>query len=230
MALIKSSVIAQASGSLAGLTFSRNRSGMYIRQRALPVNPSSGDQVTVRSVFGNLSSRWATITADQRTAWSTYAANTPVTNPLGDSIILTGQQMYIRCNAARQRAGLSIIDDGPVTFGGIVLNPVTAVVSEATGTITTTFDNTDAWANEVGGGLLVYTSIDKGQGIEFFKGPYLFAGVILGAAVAPSSPDSSITSPYTHAATNNSFYRFRAVRADGRISQEVFVGPVGNVA
>jgi hypothetical protein len=230
MALIKSSVIASASGSLGGLVFSRNRGGMYIRQRAVPVNPSSADQQAVRMIFGNLSTTWATLTADQRTSWATYAENTPVTGPLGDPVTLTGQQMYVRCNSARVRGGLDRIDDGPTTFGGIVLNPVTAVVSAAASEITVTFDALDPWAGEVGGALLVYNSIDKGQGIEFHKNPYLLAGIIAGAETPPTSPDSSLSSPYTHAATNNVFFRFRAVRADGRISQEVFAGPIGNVA
>lgn len=228
--LFKSTILASASGSFAGLTASRNRGGMYLRQRAVPVNPSSADQVAVRSIFGNLSTTWATITPDQRTAWATYAENTPVTGPLGDPVTLTGQQMFVRCNAARGRAGLGIISDGPTTFGGIILNPVTAVVSIAASQISVTFDDSDPWAGEVGGALLVYNSIDKGQGIEFHKNPYLFAGAVLGAVVPPTSPDTSLTSPYVHALGNNVFFRFRAVRADGRISQEVFVGPVGNVA
>lgn len=230
MARVKFTVISGASGKLGGIVFSHGRGGPYIRNLSIPTNPSSSDQVTVRSIFGNLSTSWSTLTADQRTAWATYAENTPVTGKFGDPITLTGQQMFLRCNAARQRAGLAIISDGPTVFGGIILNAVTAVVSIAAGQITTTFDNTDPWAGEVGGALLVYNSIDKGQGIEFHKNPYLYAGAILGAIVPPTSPDSSLTSPYTHALTNNTFFRFRAVRADGRISQEVFVGPVGNVA
>jgi hypothetical protein len=230
MARVKLGVLAAASGKIGGIVFSHGRGGPYIRNLSMPTNPSSADQVTVRSIFGNLSTTWATLDPDQRTSWTTYAENTPVTGTFGDPVTLTGQQMFVRCNAARQRAGLAIISDGPTTFGGIILNPVTAVVSIAASEISVTFDEADPWAGEEGGALLVYNSIDKGQGIEFHKNPYLFAGAVLGAVVPPTSPDTSLTSPYVHAITNNVFFRFRAVRADGRISQEVFVGPVGNVA
>ena len=104
--LVKYSILAQASGSAGGYTFSRNRSGPYLRNRSIPTNPGSEAQVIVRGHFASLSSAWAGIADSQRTAWALYAANVSVTNRLGDQIFLTGQQMYIRCNAVRLRAGL----------------------------------------------------------------------------------------------------------------------------
>jgi len=40
----KSPILSQASGSIAGITFSHNRGGMYVRARAVPTNPGSPQQ------------------------------------------------------------------------------------------------------------------------------------------------------------------------------------------
>lgn len=223
--LFKSGVISSASGSFGGLTASRNRSGMYLRARAIPVNPSSGFQVTLRTIFGNLSSAWATLTVDQRAAWTTYADNVPVKNPLGDSLILTGQQMYIRCNTARVQAGLSRIDNGPTVFSLDSLSPVSVIADASANGLTVAFEATDAWVDEDDAAMLVYGSDQKSPTINFFKGPYRFGDAELGdSTIAPTSPFALIN-PFALSLGNHQFTRVLSVRADGRISAVQFVGP-----
>lgn len=118
MALFKSSLLAQASGSLAGTVFSHNRGGQYMRNRSIPTNPSTARQASVREALSTLVYAWSnTLSEAQRTAWTAYADNTPVLNRLGDSIRLTGQQMFVRCGTVRLQAGLSAPTDGPTTPG-----------------------------------------------------------------------------------------------------------------
>jgi len=229
--LFKSGVIASASGSFGGMTVSRGRSGMYMRNRSIPVNPASGAQVSVRAIFGNLSARWSTLTAAQRTAWETYAGNVPVINKLGDQIFLTGQQMYVRCNATRQVTGLAVVDNGPTAMTGATLSATTASVSATGNTISVTFETTDPWVDEDDAALAVYISTDKGVGVNYHRGPYRLAGKIDGdSSTPPTSPDATLTSPFTHTVGNNTFFRFVAVRADGRISAVQFRGPVSVTA
>ena len=227
MALFKSSVLAQVSGSLGGLTFSRNRGGLYLRTRRIPVNPGTEDQQTVRGYFANLASAWANLTAAQRTAWATYAANVPVTNRMGDQINLTGQQMFIRNNAARMRLGLSAVASGPTDFSSATLTLPTTGVNAADSGLTVQFTEADAWVGEDDAALGVYISTDKSPATEYHKGPYLLAGAILGDSVTPpTTPDTSLTSPYVHADGNSVFLRYIVVMADGRISPVMREGPV----
>lgn len=224
--LFKSALITQGSGSVGGFTVFTSRSGLAMRARAIPTNPGSDDQVDRRSAFGSLSAAWSGLTADQRTQWSWYASVTPVTNRLGDTIYLTGHQMYVRCNCLRSIAGLAIVDDGPETPGTVPTGSPKAATSAATSVVTVTWSGTPIWDADALGGLLVFCSTDRGQGIESFKGPYLYAGIILGDdTTPPTSPDVSITSPYNHFVGNNGFYAFRACTPDGRISGLVRVGP-----
>ena len=227
MALFRGTLIGQASGSVAGNTFSRNRGGQYIRNRAVPVNPNSPQQVAVRNALSQLSTAWGqSLTATQRMDWDVYAQNVPVLNRLGDIITLTGFNMYIRCNTPRLQAGLSRIDDGPSVFDLGSFTPVTTLVVAANDTVTVSFTNTDDWANETGAAMLVYISRSLSQTINFFKGPFRFGTNIDGDdTTAPTSP-VVVNSPFTVAASQQVFTRVTVTRADGRLSNEQIVAGI----
>lgn len=210
----------QLSGSVGGVTASRNAGGAYFRQRALPVNPNSVYQQAVRGYFSQLAAAWGgTLTEAQRNAWTSYAENTPVTNRIGDSIVLSGLAMYQRSNVARLQAGLARVDDGPGTFGlpeftGVSWDPPDA----AADTVDVNFTNTDVWANEDGGALLVYASRPQSPSINYFKGPYRFMGSVAGnGTTAPTSP-ATMTLPFVTTAGQKIFFYARCTEADGRLS------------
>lgn len=211
------------SGSVGGITASHNRGGVYFRQRATPVNPNTTFQQEVRSLFGNLQSAWGSILTDaQRSAWDAYALATPITDALGQSVNVGGKGMFTRGNTPRLQAGLLRIDAGPVVSGLPSLTaPGVTSITAGTGIAIVTFDNTDAWANEDGGALLVFMSRPQSATINGFKGPYRFAGAVLGDdSVAPTSP-VNITSPFTLGVGQKVFFRFAAVTADGRLTPDV---------
>lgn len=223
---VRFSILSDASGSMGGITASRNRGGQYLRARVVPTNPGSGAQVEMRTIFGNLSSAWQTLTDDQREAWATYAINVPITDALGDPLTLTGQQQYVRCNSARLQAGLARVDDGPTIFALDSLSLVKVAPTAAADLYTTTFEETDDWVGEDAAGLLIYGSRELAPTINFFKGPYRFTGIIAGdATTPPTSPDVSITSLFALTEGNVIFNRCLSVRADGRISAVQFLGP-----
>lgn len=223
---VRYSILADASGSLGGLVASHNRGGQYLRSRVVPVNPASGPQVEIRTIFGNLASAWQTLTSTQRDAWTTYAINVPVTDSMGDSRTLTGQQMYIRNNTARVQAGLARVDDGPVIFALDSLSPVAIVPSAAADQYSVTFETTDPWVGEDDAALLIFGSRELALTINFFKGPYRVQGLIAGdVAIPPTSPDTSITSVFALTEGNVIFNRVVSTRADGRISAVQFIGP-----
>lgn len=211
-------VYSKASGSVGGLTYSHNKAGMYTRTRSTPVNPNTARQIAVRNAVGVLTSRWKeTLTAGQRAAWDTYAVNTPVTDKMGDTQLLTGLNWYVACNTLRIQCSLSIVDDGPTTYGLATLTPITATITASTKTAAVTFTNTDDWAGEVGGALLVYGSTGKSPTINFFKGPYRYANKIAGAVSPPASP-ANVVLVDALTAGQKVFLKAVAIRADGRIS------------
>ena len=100
--------VAAVSGSVGGTTFSRNRGGAYMRNRAIPVTSSSEKALRYRSYLAGISQAWRALDADIRQAWRIYAQTNPVVNRLGQSKALTGQNHFIRLNTRLMAAG----DDG----------------------------------------------------------------------------------------------------------------------
>lgn len=221
MALFKSQVISVASGSVGGLTYSRNRYGMYMRNRSLPVNPQTSFQVAVRSAMGTLTSRWVeTLTAAERAAWETYAGAVQVLNKVGDAVFLTGLAMYVRCNMERAVRGTGVVDAAPTVYDLGSLSPLTFAVTAATGVVSVGFDNTDGWATADGGLLMVYASRDLSPSINFFAGPYRFAGVILGNTATPPTSPQNINLPFPVTAGNKVAFKAAGYFADGRRSSD----------
>jgi len=224
---IRSALLTAGSGSIGGATLSHNKGGMYLRARAVPTNPNTARQTAVRSALAALSIRWSTIlSAAQREAWNLYAANVPVTNLLGESINLSGQQMYIRSNVPALQAGLSSIDSGPTEFNlGDYTQPSIDSTNAAGGTIDISFDDNDAWVGEAGAYMLLYGGKPQGVGRNFFKGPFRYLGKITGDDVAPPAPPETVSSAYTLSIGNLLWVRAQVIRVDGRLSTPTILGP-----
>lgn len=214
-----SQVYAAVSGSIGGITYAHNQGGMYARARAVPTNPNSAQQQVMRNAIGALTTSWlAVLTAAQRTGWSTFAANVPVLDTLGQARTIPPLSWYIKANSLRLQVGLSRIDNAPGIYELATMTlPVPTIVAAGT-TVSVAFTNTDAWAGEVGGALLVYASRPQNATKNFFVGPYRFAGRINGAVSPPTSP-AVVTLPFTIGpAGSKMMFKFIAVRADGRPS------------
>lgn len=208
------------SGSIAGVTGSHNRGGAYFRNRAIPVNPNTIPQQNVRSYFNDAQTSWPILTAAQRTAWDAYALATPLTNSIGAQINAGGKGMFTRSMVPRLQASLTQVSAGPILSGlPNLTGPGITSITASTSVMIVTYTNTDVWANAVGGALLVYMSRGLSPTINGFKGPYQFAGRVLGAGTPPTSP-ANITSPFTYGAGQRVFVRFVAVTADGRVSAD----------
>jgi hypothetical protein len=104
------------SGSYAGVTSSHNRAGQYVRNRRTPTNSPTARRTAVRSAFGSASSGWSSLTAAEQNAWNAAAASHPITDALGQSITLTGHQLYVSVNTALLNAGGSSTSTAPSDF------------------------------------------------------------------------------------------------------------------
>ncbi len=104
------------SGSIAGTTASHNRAGQYLRSRRTPVNPvGTGRRGAIRTAFGAAARGYAGLTGPQQAAWTSYAASYPITDSLGQSITLTGQQMYVSINTQLLNCGQAQSSVPPVS-------------------------------------------------------------------------------------------------------------------
>lgn len=119
-----------SSGSIAGTTYSHNRAGQYTRNRRSPVQPvGTGRRGVIRAAFGAASSAWGALTPTVQASWTAYANGHPYTDSLGQSIKLTGHQMYVAVNTELINCGAAQSAAIPVTDGvfAAVLTTFTAV-------------------------------------------------------------------------------------------------------
>lgn len=215
-----SPIISAGSGSQGGSTYSHNRYGMYIRNRAVPVNPDSPRQDAIRTVFSDLAQHWRnSLTANQRLSWDTYAANVSVKDKLGNDIYLTGFNHYLRSNVAILQAGLTRVDDGPTIFTLADCDTgVIVTASEATQLLSVAFTDTLDLYDEDGAALLVSSGMGVNITINFYNSPFRFADAIEGDSMTPPTSPVTITSPFFIQEGEKVFIRCRIVRADARLS------------
>lgn len=179
MALIKSTILAQISGSINGVTFSHNKGGAYARNRSLPANPGTDRQDQVRTAMASLSIAWRdTLSELQRDLWNSYGQSVTVLNRIGDSISLSGIAAFQRVNLFR----MSTLDIAPILTpppAGTLPDPPPTFDSTAI-----SFPAPDAPILDVnlvgapssGYALAYYYSGVLSPGINYYRGPYLAHG------------------------------------------------------
>ena len=86
---------AQISGSIGSTTFSHNRGGAYMRNRAIVDKHISIPAMNAKDRLGRVSGMWADLTDPERSAWTEWARQHPVTDKLGETRPLDGHQAYV---------------------------------------------------------------------------------------------------------------------------------------
>lgn len=215
----KSPIITAGSGSVGGLTVAHNAGGLYFRGRSTPTDPGTAQQTLIRNAFAFLSNYWlSTLTAQQRTEWNIYASNVTVLDAFGDAIYISGFNHFMRSNVMYKKNFGSVLADGPANFNlGEFTSPV-PTMSEAAQQISLTYGDADDWVSEDGACLWVYQSRPQNRTINFFKGPYQLAGVILGSAAAPPASPQLLAAVFPFVEDQRVFLRFAVSRVDGRLS------------
>jgi hypothetical protein len=219
----------QRSGKQGGVVFSRNRTGPYVRNRAIPVNPNTPRQAALRASLAFLQNRFRnTLTTAQRSAWETYALNTPLLGRMGNMIVVTGANMYARVNVVLVQAGLSPADDAPTIFDtGVPEQSLVVTGSEATQKLSVAFDDTADWCDEDGSCQSLFMGLPQNPTRNYFGGPWRFADSIDGDSVTPPTSPVEIDAPFGFAEAQKVWIYSVIARADGRLSpraQATFLG------
>src|SRR5271154_2178482 len=153
------------SGSLAGTVYSHNRAGQYTRNRRAPVQPiGTGRRALIRSAFSAGSSAWGALSAVNQALWTAYANEYPITDALGQSITLTGQQAYVGIYVNLINLGLAAPTAPPAT--NAVFTPIVATFAPnetTTPVFTPTFT-----AIPTGGVMAIAVSQQVGPGVGFW--------------------------------------------------------------
>lgn len=127
-------IVSEIRNKIAATVFSKNAAGAMIRNRVTPINPSSVKQTLRRQQLSSLASGWRGLTQAQRDAWNAASPSFPVQDNLGQTIFLTGEQLYIRSNANALLIGAAAITaaPAPVSFDTLALSGLTATDLDVT--------------------------------------------------------------------------------------------------
>ncbi len=156
---------APQSGSQANTTASHNRAGQYYRNRRSPVQPvGTGRRAFIRSSFGGASTAWSALSPAAQASWNAFAASHPITDSLGQSITLTGHQMYVAVGTQLLNVGQALPTAVPVSTAVAAPLPTVFTVTHL-GVITITLTASGGASDFI----LIAFSAPKSPGITFNK-------------------------------------------------------------
>jgi hypothetical protein len=187
MAKFTSHVYSEIRGSISGTTYSRNRFGQYVRRRAVPAQPRTSYQMSVRSFFGSIASRWRDLTQESQALWRAFAERIVRTDSLGNPIRLTGLQAYVMINALRRVLGLAVTNNAPSDVG---TPPAIATLDLAIDTTVNQFDVVFT-PTPLAGAIVIEATEPQSAGVNSVgRSKFRFL-----RAVKPGSYGGTITSP-----------------------------------
>lgn len=180
--------VSQMSGSSGGVTASRNKGGQYFRNRAIPVNPNTIPQQTVRGHLATLSADWGGLTDAQRQAWLEWARQNPVINTLGNQVLLSGQQAYIQLNARIKLDAGTVQSTPPITSNPNGFDSITQDGDIGTGDTDLTFSP----ALDSGNKIMLFACVVNSAGINYVENLFRFIAFSAADQASPWDNESAI--------------------------------------
>lgn len=183
-------IVAAASGSVAGMTFSRNRYGAYMRNKAIPVNPDTPHQQSARAALAAISQNWRGLTAAQRLQWQTWAQINPFIDSLGNAQVLQGNAAYIKLNALLAASGNVWITAPPVADAPDALVTVAVTPDATLGTCSIAFTATPLDADDL---LVIRAAVLNSIGVNYVSNLYKLVEFSAKAQASPIDIFTNLT-------------------------------------
>lgn len=102
-------------GSIGGLTYSRCRSGLYVRAKGSLLRTRTPDQMTMRAAFAACSAYYLTLTLEEMDAWDEFARLYPFHVPGLSMMRLCSMTWFKRANVHRRIVGFPWVRRPPKT-------------------------------------------------------------------------------------------------------------------
>jgi hypothetical protein len=172
-----------------GLTVSQQGAfGLVSRTLAIPANPRTDAQMTVRGNLSRVAAKWRTLTEPQRLEWMAAASQVMSTTRLGQNGALSGFQLFAKINCTLAQFGEALVDTPTLRPQFADLAVQNLVITNTAGTIALSL----TCPSDPGQNTIVRGSKPVSQGIEVCRD---FR--ILGSCPAAEQGSADITSLYT---------------------------------
>ena len=96
-------------GKSGGSVFARNKGGLYFRNNPSPVQKKSYKWASQKVNFSQVSTKWKSLSEEQRSAWELMTDNYPAKDAWGNTYIPSGFQLYMKLNTTLVSNGLEYI-------------------------------------------------------------------------------------------------------------------------
>ncbi len=174
--------IGSASGSVGGTVFSRNRYGVYMRTKGVPVDVASDSQLAVRAAITAASAAWRNLGDAERASWKTYAQENPIMDALGQSQVLAPNAAYVQLNSRISLFGGTLISTPPIVAAPDPLTSIGLEVDLGAGAVELTFEPTPVPANHV---YVVRAAVVNSPGRTYLKNIWRIISPIDAAEASP---------------------------------------------
>jgi len=127
-------------GKVGGHVFSRAKSGAIMKSRTTGVNPRTSAQTFARAQLATQSKNWSNnLSLSDQNSWNALALVNPSTNVFGQTLYLSGQQLFVQCNCNLALALVPSLTTAPPDLNVLPYTSASVAVSSAAGgTITFT--------------------------------------------------------------------------------------------
>ena len=162
--------------------------GQVSRALAIPSNPRTASQMTVRTILSRVAARWRVLQEAQRAAWMAAAKEAKSTTRLGQNGTLSGFQLFAKINCTLAQFGQDQVDAPPAQPQFPDLAPQGLVITNTAGVVALKL----TCPGNPGENTIVRASAPVSQGREScndFR--------ILGTCPAPAAGSADITGLYT---------------------------------
>lgn len=218
--------IGNASGSIGGNVFSRNRYGAYVRDRAIPVTSTTTEALNAKAIFTTQSQAWRSLTDGERLAWKEWALDNPITDALGQQQELAGNAAFIQINARLAAIGSPAITDPPVAAPPTGLTSIVQECDIGTADFDLTFLATPLGATEK---LYIQAAVVNSAGINYVKNKLRLIGVSAAAQASPYDHQAQLESRFGTAVAGQTVHVLVSVvdtatgLLSGRLSERTLV-------
>jgi hypothetical protein len=194
MALVQyGPIVSDARKKIAGVVATKGHAGNFMRKKVSPIQPRTSSQRNVRAVFSSISKAWQTITATAIAAFNALAKATPKKDRFGNTVTLTGAQLYMSLNRNLQQIAAAAypLTAAPGALTATSPGTLTATAVHSTGVITIT----PAAYPATGEAAVVFAGPPISPGKTFVGKNFKFVAYFGTISVPPAVP-YVITTPY----------------------------------
>lgn len=135
--------VAGMRGSSGGSTYTRTKAGAIQRARVKGTQPNTIFQSDQKSIISELSTAWGqTLTQAERDGWRDFGVAFPSVNKIGETVLLSGNQAFMRAGAALVAAGESYLSAAPANQDVAELQSLALTADIGAGNFEVAFTNT----------------------------------------------------------------------------------------